>query len=247
MTISKLSRSAISGIAKLNAAKDAVAKRACGMIAPVAAGVTALGLVALPQTVQAEIELSFYSGYQTSPHSRVTGTASSGAYSNLIGWQGKSFAMPPYYGMRGTYWRADNLGFALEFSHNKAYAPASEMPTGFTRLEFTDGHNIITANVAKRWPGRGKSTITPYVSAGVGFAMPHVDVTENGNVTLGYQVTGPAARLTAGASYAINDRWSVFGEYQFTWSENDVDLTGGGTLNTRIITNALNIGVGFNF
>lgn len=206
-------------------------------------------MIAQPAT--AEIELSFYSGYQTSPHSRVTGTrgASSGStpFNNLIGWDGKSFAMPPYYGLRATWWQPNDIGFGIEFSHNKAYAPAAEMPAGFSRLEFTDGHNIITANVSKRWSQQWGDSVTPYVSGGLGFAMPHVDVTEGTNRTYGYQVTGPAVRLTAGARYDINERWSVFGEYQFTWSDNTADLAGGGSLSTRIITNALNVGVGFSF
>ena len=214
--------------------------------------VAAIGATLLcAQPAAAEVELSFYSGYQTSPHSRITGNrgASSGgtAFSNLIGWEGKSFSMPPYYGVRATWWRSDDIGFGVEFSHNKAYAPVSEMPAGFTRLEFTDGHNIITANVSKRWSQKWGGSVTPYVSGGVGFAMPHVDVTEGTNRTYGYQVTGPAMRLTAGAKYDINERWSVFGEYQFTWSENSADLAGGGSLDARIITNALNVGVGFSF
>lgn len=207
----------------------------------------AVAAVALAAPALAEVELSFYSGYQTSPHSRLTGTSSGGAVNALIGWQGKSFSMPPYYGMRAMWWRPDNLGFGVEFSHDKVYAPAGDMPAGFTRLEFTDGHNIITANVSKRWPGMMGGDLTPYVAGGVGFAMPHVDVTEGGNVTYGYQVTGPAVRLTAGASYKLTDRWSVFGEYQFTWSQNSASLTGGYNLDTRIITNALNVGVGFSF
>ena len=206
-----------------------------------------LGLLAIATPAQAEIELSFYSGYQTAPHSRVTGTASGGAFDALIGWKGKSFAPPPYYGMRAMWWQPSNIGYGIEFSHNKVYAPAAEMPAGFSRLEFTDGLNIITANVAKRWPGAWARTITPYVGGGVGFAMPHVDVTEGPNKTFEYQVTGPALRVTAGAKYQINERWAVFGEYQFTWSQNSADLAGGGTLDTRIITNALNVGVGFSF
>ncbi|MGI3170152.1 outer membrane protein [Pseudooceanicola sp. C21-150M6] len=209
-----------------------------------------VGVVGSVSPASAEIELSFYSGYQTSPHSRVRGNrgASSGGtpFDNLIGWDGNSFDAPIYYGLRATWWRGDNIGFGLEVTHDKAYAPASEMPAGFSRLEFTDGHNIITANVSKRWPGAW-GNFTPYVSGGVGIAMPHVDVTEGSNRTFGYQVTGPAARVTAGAKYAITDRWSVFGEYQFTWSQNEADLTGGGSLETRIITNALNVGVGFSF
>lgn len=210
------------------------------------AGATAafLGLAA---PAQAEVELSFYTGYQTAPHSRVTGTASGGPFNSLIGWQGKSFEMPPYYGLRATWWRPSNIGFGLEFSHNKVYAPAAEMPAGFSRLEFTDGLNLLTANVAKRWPGMVGGAVTPYVIGGIGLAIPHVDVTEGPNRTFGYQLTGAAARVTAGAQYRLNDRWSVFGEYQFTWSQNKADLAGGGNLNTRIFTNALNVGVGFSF
>ena len=203
------------------------------------------------QPALAEVELNFYTGYQTSPHSRVIGTrgASSGStpFNNLIGWEGKSFELPAYYGARATWWQPSNIGFGLEFSHEKAYAPAGDMPAGFSRLEFTDGLNIITANVSRRWPGMWGERVTPYVSGGVGIAMPHVDVTEGTNRTFGYQVTGPAVRLSAGAKYAINEDWSVFGEYQFTWSENTADLAGGGTLNTRIVTNAVNVGVGFSF
>ena len=207
--------------------------------------------LAVAQPASAEVELSFYTGYQTSPHSRVTGTrgASSGgtAFNNLIGWKGKSFEMPPYYGLRATWWRDNDIGFGIEFSHDKVYAPAAEMPAGFTRLEFTDGHNIITANISKRWTQKWGPNVTPYVSGGIGIALPHVDVTEGTNRTYGYQLTGPAVRLTAGAKYALNDRWSLFGEYQFTWSQNTADLAGGGSLKTRIITNAVNVGVGFTF
>lgn len=201
----------------------------------------------------AEIELNAYTGYQTAPHSRVEGNFPApigGPFSALIGWDGKSFSAPPYYGIRATWWKTPTLGFGLEFSHNKVYAPQAEMTAaGFSRLELTDGLNIITANATRRWPGLwADGALSPYLSAGVGLAVPHVDVTPTGGPrTFGYQVTGPAARLTAGASYKINDRWSLFGEYQFTWSDNEADLDGGGSLSTTIFTNALNVGIGFSF
>lgn len=206
-------------------------------------------IVALAAPAAAEIELSFYGGSQSSPHSRVTGTRADGsAFNELIGWKGKSFAMPPYYGARAMFWRPSNIGYGIEFTHTKVYAPGAEMPAGFSRLEFTDGHNIITFNVLKRWPGKwARGKITPYAGGGVGFAMPHVDVTENGNRTFGYQVTGPAAKVMAGIKYDINDRWALFTEYQFTWSDNSATLTGGGSLDTRIISNALNVGVSMKF
>lgn len=211
-----------------------------------AASLMTLGMVS---TAQAEIELSFYGGYQTSPHSRITGTLpATGSYSELIGWDGDSFAAPPYYGGRVTYWRENNSGWGVELTHAKVYG--ADDSALFNRLEFSDGHNIITVNYSKRWPDLWQQ-FTPYVAAGVGIALPHVDVNPvnaaDGGRTFGYQLTGPAARLTAGASYALNDRWSVFSEYQFTWSQNSADLEGGGTLDTRILTNSVNVGVSYSF
>lgn len=199
----------------------------------------------------AEFELSVYSGWQTSPHSRVSGNhPDGGTYNGLIGWDGKSFQAPPYYGLRGTWWNTERSGWALELTHAKVYAPAAERaPLNFSRLEFTDGLNLITANYMRRWPGKW-GNVTPYVGAGLGIALPHVDVTTTGGArTYGYQMTGPAARLIAGASYKFNDRWNMFGEYQFTMSSHKATLQGGagGTLNTRIVTNAINIGVGYSF
>lgn len=214
----------------------------------IGAAVTCAVLYASPAFC--EVELSYYMGPQTAPHSRVNGVYPTGAgagldgtsFSNLIGWKGKPFAMPPYYGVRGMYWRENNLGFGLEFTHTKVYAPAAEMPTGFSRLEFTDGHNIITANVMKRWPEQW-GNFTPYVGAGIGIALPHVDVTVGTSRTYGYQMAGPAAKLIVGAKYDINKRWAMFSEWEFTRSNNKIKLSDGGTLNTRIIENAINFGI----
>ncbi|SPF77534.1 outer membrane protein [Pseudoprimorskyibacter insulae] len=198
----------------------------------------------------AEMELSVYTGWQTSPHSRVKGTypGTGAQYNALIGWEGKSFEMPPYYGIRGTWWRTERIGFGVEFTHAKVYAPAAERSAiGFNRMEFTDGHNLLTANMMYRWPDQWK-TMTPYVGAGLGVAVPHVDVTTTtGFKTLGYQYTGPAAKLIAGAKYDLNDRYALFGEYQFSISQNEAELTGGGSMKTRIITNALNFGLAIKF
>lgn len=198
----------------------------------------------------AEMELSIYGGSQSSPHSRVSGSypGTGARYNALIGWEGKSFAPPPYYGARATWWRRPDLGFGIELTHAKTYAPDAERRAlGFNRLEFTDGHNIVTFNVMKRWNDRFGS-FTPYVGAGIGLAIPHVDVTSaNGFRSFGYQVTGPAARLTAGAKYDLSDSWALFGEYQFTYSSNKASLPAGGSLNTDIITNAINVGVSFSF
>ncbi|WP_026758521.1 outer membrane protein [Sediminimonas qiaohouensis] len=204
---------------------------------------------ALAGPAAAEMELSLYSGVQTLPHSNLSGTyPAGGSFSRHVKWNGKSFAAPPYYGARAMWWRPSNIGWGVEFTHAKAYASDADMNAlGFSSLEFTDGHNLITVNVMKRWPDRWGG-FTPYAGAGLGVAVPHVDATTTGGSrTYGYQLTGPAARLTAGAKYDLNDKWAVFGEYQFTYSDNDVDLNGGGSMKTTLITNALNFGLSYKF
>lgn len=198
----------------------------------------------------AETELSFYLGWQTLPHSRLSGDLPNGggSYNELVGWEGRPFTMPPYYGARATWWRNDSIGFGVEYTHTKAYAPDTvRNRLGFSRLEFSDGHNVLTANVMRRWQDQWGS-VTPYVGGGLGIAFPHVDAKHtSGSNTYGFQVTGPAARLTAGASMPISDRFSVFGEYQFTYSTNEGKFDGGGTFKTDIKTNALNVGISLNF
>jgi len=209
----------------------------------------ALAAVVLALPARAEVELSFYTGIQEAPHSRVEGTDPGGVgpFSFLATWEGRSFEMPPYYGFRATWWKSEKWGFGVDFNHTKVYADAATLAaSGFTRLEFTDGLNILTANVWHRWPSAERRW-TPYVGGGVGLAIPHVDVQSAGGTTFEYQITGPAVQWVAGVNYELNDSWSLFGEYKGTYSQNEADLASGGTLSTDIVTNALNIGVAFSF
>jgi len=146
---------------------------------------------------------------------------------NNVTWEGKSFAAPPYYGIRATVWSSTEFGYGLDFAHNKIYPKT--LPDGYQTLEFTDGLNTLTVNAYRRWEN-GIGDFTPYVGGG-----------------MGYQVTGPAATLVAGASYPINDEWSVFGEYKGTYTQNTADLDTGGTVSTDVVTNALNLGISFRF
>ena len=65
------------------------------------------------------------------------------------------------------------MSYGAEFTHTKAYAPTSALQNaGFDRLEFTDGHNIITLNINRRW---NLGEVNSYYLVGLGIAMPHVD------------------------------------------------------------------------
>ena len=195
----------------------------------------------------ADLELSFYTGVQSAPHSGVTGNDPAlGELDFRAGWEGKPFEAPPYYGVRAMWWQPSGWGFGVEVNHAKVYADdETRAENGFERLQFSDGLNLVTANVMRRW--KTDSRWTPYVGGGLGFSVPYVHVTTAAGSTTGYQFGGVAVILVAGAAYSLNDRWDVFGEYKGSFSSNSIDLDNGGELQTDIVTNALNIGVTYKF
>ena len=209
---------------------------------------TLIAALLAANVASAEVELSFYGGIQGALSSDVTiaGDDAIADSSFELDWEARSFEAPPYYGIRVTNWESASFGYGLDFTHNKVYPENDVLPDGFRRLEFTDGLNTLTLNGYYRWQD-AFAGITPYVGGGVGLSIPHVEVITEDSRTLGYQVTGPAATWIAGASMPINDQWSLFGEYKGTYTSNEGDLDTGGTVSTDIFTNALNVGVSFNF
>lgn len=213
--------------------------RACALIAC---------LIVAPASAFAEVELSFYGGVQSAPASDVSIRGDDVIPDDDFNqdWEGRSAEAPIYYGVRATRWQSPSFGYGLDFAHNKVYPTDDDLPLGYDVLEFTDGLNTLTVNAYRRWD-QAFGEVTPYVGGGLGVALPHVEVTNGDSETFGYQLTGPAATVIAGATYDINDQWSVFGEYKGTYSANTADLDTGGTLETDIVTNAVNVGVSFNF
>lgn len=217
-------------------------------------------LVMLAGPAAAEMELSFYLGWQDTADSSGSGTLPGGApFARSFNWDANPFDAPLYYGGRAIWWTPADFGFGIEGTHTKAYASVADMAAlGLNRLELSDGHNIITANVMKRWPGAFQgSSFTPYVGAGIGVAVPHVDIQVIGaaNRTFGFENTGLALRAIAGMKYDLTDRWALFGEYQATWSDNAITIDADptvpgqlpGRLNTEITTHAVNFGVSYSF
>ncbi len=220
----------------------------------------AIAALAAATPAAAELELSFYLGTQTASDSDASGYLPDGTiFDRKVDWEGKSFENPYYYGGRAMWWTNSDLGFGIEGTHTKAYASAGDRAAiGVGRLEFTDGHNIITANVMKRYPGAFEgSRFTPYAGAGIGVAIPHVDiqVLGSGQRTHDYEMTGLALRGIAGMKYDLTEDWALFGEYQITWSDNDVTINADptvagqfdGKLRTELVTHAVNIGISYSF
>ena len=207
-------------------------------------------LLATAQFASAQFQLSIYGGAQSLPHAEVDGNDPSGvgSFSFTAGWEGRSFEAPPYYGLRGTWWQTEDFGYSLDFTHSKAYSDDETLDeTGFELFEFTDGINTLTVNAVKKFEPMGR--FTPYVGGGLGVAIPHVEVqtTPDGERTSEYQLGGLVAQFQGGVEYDLGNQWSLFGEYKMNYVDLDVELEGGGSLNTNLITNALNIGAGFSF
>ena len=192
----------------------------------------------------AESEFGIYGGLQGSPHSTVENTSSkSNPVSLFTGWKGESFSFPIYIGMRYTHWLDDQWGYSLNYVHTKAIS-TDQAKNGYTRLEFTDGANPVTVLAMRRFTYR---EVKPYVGAGLGISVPHVEVQWSGSTkTFEYQYGGPVATVVAGISYPYNDKWSVFTDFQMHYMKMNVAIDGG-RLKTNLITNALNVGVSYRF
>lgn len=195
-------------------------------------------------------EISGYGGYQFSPHSDVD-VSGVGATSFAAGWDTKPFQMPPYWGVRGTYWfdggSLANWGISLDYTHAKVYADDATFAKspGWTTFEFTDGLNLLTVNALYKFDL--DSNWKPYVGAGVGINVPHVEVTRPSGRTFDYQLGGATIQAQAGVRYEFNQNWSVFTEYKGNYSWIDVDIDSGSKLKTNILTHAINFGVSYKF
>jgi len=203
-----------------------------------------LGFISQQAAAQAaQHEVAVYGGIQESPHS----TATFDGERFTVGWEGKSFDMPPYYGLRYTNWRSDKWGVALNFVHAKAYAnEASRSKNGFSTMEFTDGANPITLNVFHRYDPI--SGFQPYTGLGLGISVPHVELQKEGsNVrTFEFQFGGPVLAFTGGVKREMAPQWSAFAEYGFHYLMLNVKHDGL-RYKTNLITNALNVGVNYEF
>mgnify|MGYP007000410375 len=94
-----------------------------------------------------------------------------------------------------------------------------------------------------------QNKILTYYGYGAGIIVPHVEFQADKTLarTFEYQYGGPTIAFNSGFRVPIAEHKFFFAEYKFTASWLDVNLNGGGSLETRILTNALNVGLGFEF
>jgi lipid A oxidase len=218
----------------------------------------------------AEFQVGLYGGWTESFASDLTIVQPGGTNLTLndVPWSEVPLHAPPYWGLRGTYWfdSSPNWGFMVDYNHAKVIAdrgaivgasgtrdgvkigPTDRVGNTVETMEFTDGINEIFFGGQYRWI---RERWTPYVGFGVGFAFPHVEFRRAPGPpnprTFDYQVTGVAVEGLIGIEYHVGPRLSIFGDYKLSYSNNDADLVGGGTLQTDITTNHFILGASWRF
>lgn len=234
--------------------------KAWGWSGRVRAGALALGVAAAgllgSQPAQAEVQIGVYGGananFSSDVQVRRPGLPSAnGTYD--VDWDGKSFEMPPYWGARGIYWfdSAPQWGVAVEFTHSKAYAKLKgDVGATFSKLEFTDGNNIVTLNALRRWERMSFYGIRPYAGIGIGVTIPHVEVELVGDAgprTFEYQLAGFAGQAFVGLEMPFGPNWSGFIEGKLSYTHINGELDGGGYVKTDIWSPHVAIGLAYHF
>jgi lipid A oxidase len=159
-------------------------------------------------------------------------------------WIGKPFTAPIYYGARIQRWgMLGRTATMIDFIHAKAIAKPESAATFtgthngealpekapvrdvFRKLEFSHGHNILTLNGLLRF-GSLLGIVRPYVGAGAGITLPHVEVhlRKDNWRTYEYKFAGFAGQGLAGLEFDLG-RTSLFVEYKFTYAPYDLPLT----------------------
>ena len=178
-----------------------------------------------------------------------------------VAWDGEPFKGPIYYGYRGFVWPQNaRTGLMVDFTHIKAMArldsmvdqsgtrdgetvpPRKPLSATFRKLEFTHGYNFLTLNLVRRATANGR-TLVPYVGAGAGIALPHVEVLMQGRErntrTSAYQIAFPAVQVLAGVEWRFLSRFSVFVEYKLSCAMITGTIRNGGRIATDLCTHQL--------
>lgn len=130
---------------------------------------------------------------------------------------------------------------------------SSADPLGVTVAEVVaDGRGEITQTalfVNGYYDFNHTGTFRPYLGAGLGFADVNVTYNPSGIGVIDDGETKFAYQLKAGATYAINESWEVFGEYAYRATD-DIETNNDlfpGTLDIENQQSAISIGARFRF
>ncbi len=232
-------------------------------------------LVLFPVAARSEFMLSLFSGVSAAEDGNLQLQQPGGTALTFhdVSYDTDDFGNPPYYGYRLLYFpgRESHWGFGLEFFHSKIYLDTTDtvavtgtrggvavnanepLSATFDHFSCSHGLNYLTADVMYRWflGERDKDFLgrfQPYVGAGVGITIPHLEVRVIGGSGFEeYQVAAPATQAFAGISFDLSKHWLLFTEYKFTYA-NLGDLSfPEGTIELDSMAHHLVFGVGLRF
>lgn len=189
-----------------------------------------------------------------------------------LSFDDESLRSPIYYGWRFGYRFRErgDWGIELEYVHAKAFlreddlvrvegtrggAPVSGLERAGDTLQgfsLSHGLNLFTVNGAYRWraaaPGSASPPrLCPYAGAGVGVAVPHVEVTLGEERTSEYQAGGPAWQVFGGLDIRLGESLSTFVELKLSRADLDDLEAGGGTIRMEPTLRHLIIGASWSF
>lgn len=200
----------------------------------------------LPGQAWAQVELSLYGAAFSVSDGQVAGQNTGGFLANA-NWSGGAMSSQPDYGVRVTWWQNETYGWGVDLNHASfPKVNANSADNNLNTLDLSGGLNLFTVNAYRRWKAT-ENIFVPYIGAGLGMAMPVVTFDSSGSITTEHQAAGPAIQWVAGASYAVTERVSVFGEYRGNYSVNSLGPDSGGTLNSNILTSGFNVGLSLGF
>lgn len=187
--------------------------------------------------VAAEVELSFYGGWQGAPDGGVTisGAGTADREVDLGSEAGLGF------GARATLWTESDIGVALDYSRlGEAGAEGDASGDGAS----VGAADVLTIGGLYRWED-AFGGVTPYVGAGVGLAQAEITVEDGASSEVG--ASGPAASFVAGASVPLSESLSVFGEYEGTYVDIEGETEDGRSVGAEGLSSSINLGVSFSF
>lgn len=221
--------------------------------------------------VPGELQIAGYTGDAITPDKdlRLRSPGGTDLTFHNAKFESKSFELPPYWGIRGTYFLPKNprWGFAIDYTHAKLYMDEDQIvnvsgtrngvPVNGSQpirndidgFELTNGLNYLTANVVHRWFPRCQrdcsfvGRLQPYVGLGAGIAIPHVETTINGTRVHEYQEVGPTVGGFVGTHVDLSQAFGAFLEYKVNYGKLDIDVGGGSRLELEPWTHALNVGL----
>ena len=193
-----------------------------------------------------------YGGFQNTSPSRVSTFSDNGnALSFDAEWDAKPLSMPPYWGIRSSFWDTERTAWEIDFVHSKAYASSQTLTqNGFNHLQFTDGINVLS--LSRIWQlsdQKSFPSISPYIGFGGGISLPYVEIIKSSNPsiarTMEYQLGGLAGQAQVGVRYSVTSDLNAIFEYKITYIDLDVETSSSQDFKTNLVTNALNFGLEF--